>query len=832
MTDEYAVQELSFEEKLQLVTGQTLWLLNPHADLPALTLSDGPHGIRKPLKELALQDSFPATCFPTASALACSFDTDLLKTVGRALQRECLYYNVSVLLGPGLNLKRHAAGGRNFEYFSEDPLVSGRLAAAYVLGVQESGKIAACVKHFCVNNQESHRFVVDAIVDPRSCRELYYRQFQYAIQGSNPATLMCAYNKLNGVFCSEHEELYKILRSEWNYDGVVMTDWGATNNRAAGIHQSVDLEMPGSHGAHRRVVARAIENGELKPEELDDCCRRMLRLMHKYRYAYDCKEPPVDFEAQHELAYQAALQCIVLLQNRDSLLPLAPKTTKVAVIGEFAKNQPRYQGMGSSRVTPYRIATVMEEIGRHTDHVTYARGYDADDDDEDAIAQHLIDEAVGVAKGADAVLLCVGLPEIMESEGFDRSTLCLQAQHQALVEQVCKANSNVIVFLANGGTVQIPDHFLNAKAILEGYLLGQAGGKALVDVVFGVESPSGKLSETMPIDAKDVPSDQYFPGTRHAVEYREGLDVGYRYFDTANIAVRFPFGHGLSYTTFAYSNLSLHVESDTETKKKVTMSFDIQNTGSVRGKEVAQCYVHDVEASVYRPTHELRDFTKVALEPGESKRVTFILDENAFNLWDIGVDEWIVEPGAFEIQIGSSSRDIRLRQTIELKTGKSPSALAKHSYPPRVQDYSQQVDDETFASRFGNDREKVLTGIQQRASLKGSGIDHEFHYNTLLKEIASSRLLGRLLMHVVLKEASREVKPGPFQKRQLRMVQANVENLPLRALVLFSSGGLSFEALDLMIAIMNRKILLSLTLFCKFLAAVTTDTASDMFPRR
>lgn len=795
--------QLTLDEKLSLLSGKTLWLLAdlPRFEISSIIVADGPHGVRKPVKELSLQESFPATCFPTAAAMACSWDVNLLKQVGVALRLECLALRVSVILGPGLNLKRHPAGGRNFEYFSEDPVLSGHLAAAYTTGVQATGQVGVSCKHFAVNNQESHRFVVNAVIDERSARELYYRGFEIAVKQAQPWSIMCAYNKVNGVYCSENSRLITdILRNEWGFEGVIMTDWGATNDRVAAIQAGMDLEMPASHGAHTRELKRAMRNGALSMEALDACAARMLNLLEKGQAARKA-QLKVNLEVHHELAYQLAMQCAVLLKNQDGLLPLK-KGVSVALVGDFGKEHPRYQGMGSSQVRSSRIVTVWDRLLEHTDTVFFAPGYHADDDHPQIIHQELLDEAFVVAMKADVVLLCVGLPEIMESEGFDRTHLGMPGQHNALVEAVCAVNKNVVVILSNGGAIQMP--WVNKpKAILEGYLLGQAGGQAVADLVFGVQSPCGKLAETFALHKTDILADKYFPGTRDTVEHREGLDVGYRYFDTARRPVLFPFGHGLTYTDFVYSGLQLQVVEDEETIKKVQVSFQLKNVGAMAAAEVVQCYVQDCEASVYRPMQELKSFAKVHLGPGESQEVNLTLVTDAFAFYDTGVSNWVIEPGSFEIRIGSSSRDIRLQDKIDFKTGQTASHLAATAYPPIRDDAGnhntmKDVNSATFARRFGT-KATLLSN-------EPSEPDSDFHRNSLLKEVAQKTLLGKILLNVVFMAASAEIKRGPSRKRQKRMVMANVENLPLRVLVLFSKGGITFEMMDACIASMNWQV--------------------------
>ena len=785
------VSELSLAQKLSLISGQSLWKLASIPPYETISVQDGPHGVRKPVTELAFH-SHPATCFPTACALACSWDTDLLYQVGLTLQQECLYYNVSVLLGPGMNIKRHPAGGRNFEYFSEDPLLSGMLAAAYVRGVQKDNRVGACVKHFCVNNQESHRFVVDAIVDTRTFRELYGRNFEYVIrQDVQPATVMCAYNKINGVYCSEHIELMdEILRKEWGFRGVVMTDWGATNDRVAGIRAGVDLEMPGSYGAHDQSIVEALGT-TLPMKNLDDCAGRVLDTIVSYQYAAKVKAE-VDWKEHHALAKSVALQCAVLLQN-DGILPLQINTS-IALIGDFAKANPRYQGMGSSQVSSDTVVTAYDEVFKYTDSVSFAPGYHADLDDDVHVDHESIAEAVRVAKDAEVVVLCIGLPEIMESEGFDREHLCLPAQHNALVEAISEVSKRIVVLLSNGSVVHLPWRS-KVNAIMEGFLLGETGGAAMVDLLFGAEVPCGKLSETFPLRMEDAVADKFFPGTRERVEHREGLCVGYRYYDTAKKEVAFPFGHGLSYTTFSYRDIRVEILVDEARSKSVKIECTVENTGSVAAREIVQLYIHSCSNTVFRPDQELRGFTKLHLEPGQSKAAVFELAFQDFAFYDIGVRDWVVEEGEYDIRVGSSSRDIRLQGRVTFATGIPASAMAVASYP--AGESPDDVSDDTFLKRFADRAE-----LSEHASTAPEP-QSSFNRNSLLKEIASRRLLGKLLLGIVYQAAAKEVKPGKTQKRQRKMVRLNVENLPLRVLVLFSKGGMSFDLLDAMVSGMN-----------------------------
>ena len=855
-------------DQLRKLRGKDLWTIGN--EKTTIRLSDGPHGVRKPLSDLGLTTAHPATCFPAGCALACSWDVDLMSTVGQALARECEKLDIQVLLGPGLNLKRHPGCGRNLEYFSEDPLLSGKLAAGYVNGVQNSGNVVACLKHFAVNNQESHRMVVDAIVDERTLRELYLANFEYAIQNSNPKMIMGAYNKLNGIYCCENQWLLEtVLREEWKWGGwnnednddvgICVTDWGATNNRAHAIAAGMDLEMPGSSG-RTGVCDTTVHDAVQQDRNVDvtrglhHCSKRMDAFLKRWeknendtaessrpnRQADRERDVLLEraesgnsaelsnsemFDTHHDLAYRAAMECAVLLQNNNNFLPLEANTTsKIAVIGAFAKDS-RYQGMGSSHVTPTRVEAAYDNISRliSEDRISFAAGYDPDpqSDADDQLDEHLIQEAEQAAKDADAVLLFLGIPEIFESEGFDREHLRLPQQQILLLDRILSARGNqdidkIAVVLSNGGAIEIPSLMVDhCSSILEGYLWGQAGAKAVVDLVFGIATPCGKLPETFAIHQSDIPSDSYFPGNRHVVEYREGLDMGYRYFDSPRCPskVRFPFGHGLSYAEFAYKSIAVKVQEDSKLSKRVSVQCEIVNSGTqYAGKEIVQCYVAPKLKEcdgIFRPYHELRAFTKSpVLKPGDRKSVQFELDHRAFAVWDIGTSGWVVEAGDYEIQIGSSSQDIRLKTSISFLEGEPVSQAALESYPsvsttPVEED--KEVRDDAFFKRFGEKSSKMMEAIEEyRDTPSQPGEIIVIHRNTLMKEAEKLSLLARLLHRVTIKAACSEIKSdSPTYRREVRMIQANVDNLPLRGLVLFSKGMFSFECLDALVSLMN-----------------------------
>jgi len=793
---------LNLEEKLKLLTGADLWHLAPFpGSNHRLTLSDGPHGLRKPVTELSFTQSIPSTCFPTAAALSCSWNVDLVKKVGLALRDECRNQNVQILLGPGVNIKRHPGGGRVFEYWSEDPFLTARLATAFCQGIQEGGHVGCCVKHVAVNNQESHRFVVNAVVDERTAHEIYLRHFEYIIKNAQPASVMCAYNRINGVYCSEHAQLFtELMRNQWRYNGIVMTDWGATNSRVAGIAAGIDLEMPGSFGVHDLSVAKALEEGHISMEQVNACCKRMLQLMQKFPCSRSDEEAaesfPLDWTRQNKVAKEAAIECAVLLKNDNECLPI-PNSSSIAIIGEFGYSHPRFQGMGSSRVNPKQLSNILEAVRRCCPDVKYAPGYECDDDSTDVITNHgMIDDAVDVARGVDLVVLCVGLPEIMESEGLDRPHLSIPKSHTALIEAVSNVHSNIVVVLSNGGVVEVP-WVDKVQAIVEGYLLGQASGDAIAEILYGRANPSGKLAESFPLSLQDIPANNHFPGEETLVEYREGLNVGYRFLDTAKKQVRFPFGHGLSYTSFSYSEFHLKRHGDA-----VECSIILKNTGNRQGQEVVQFYVHDVESTVYRPEQELQGFQKVMLEPGESQKVQMTFSNDNFAVYDVGVSKWVVESGQFEIRVGSSSRDIRLLGTIEIM-GAALSEASQKSYPcPQGNDICP-MDNDSFQRRFDFHTGFFNRDMQEDVATPSDLVTSAIHRNSLLKTSASRSWLGWLLMTIVYKAAARDIENGPRRLREERMVKANTENIPLRVLVLFSRGGLNFTLLDALIAFMN-----------------------------
>lgn len=664
------LERLTLEEKATLLDGVDRWSTEriERLGIPGVMLADGPHGLRKQTPEAAAADtrgSYPATCFPPAVALASTWDPDVLRRVGEALGDESRAAEIAVLLGPGVNMKRSPLCGRNFEYYSEDPFLAGELAAAFVEGVQSRG-VGTSLKHYAANNQETDRRYVSAEIDERTLREIYLPAFERVVTRARPWTLMCSYNRINGVYSAENPWLLtQVLREEWGFDGLVMSDWDAVNIREHGVRAGLDLEMPSSNGVGTRRILDAVADGRLTEEEVDVCARRVLEMVNRSLPALGPGQT-YDADAHHALAREAAARSAVLLKNDGALLPLARTGGRVAVIGEFART-PRYQGAGSSLVVPTRLddaLTALREALAGAREITFAPGFALEPEDDAPAAEALADEAVAAADGADVVLLFLGLPPSYESEGYDRDHMDLPPQQIALLEAVLAVNTDVVVVLANGAAVTLHPWVEKVPAVLEGWLLGQAGGGAVADLLLGVANPSGRLTETLPLAYEHNPTIGNWPGEHGVVRYGEGLLIGYRWYDTRRLPVAFPFGHGLSYTTFAYSGLDLTVHDGGGADARVQVAVTVTNTGERAGHEVVQVYVADPASAVFRPDQELKGFAVVALEPGASRRVTIDLDARAFSYWS--ADRWLLEGGEFEIRVGASSRDVRARATVTL----------------------------------------------------------------------------------------------------------------------------------------------------------------------
>ena len=656
------VSEMTLEEKAGMCSGLDFWHLKEveHLGIPKVMVSDGPHGLRKQDEKgdhLGINDSIKAVCFPPAVLSACSFDRGLMEEMGKAIGREAQANDVSVILGPAVNIKRSPLCGRNFEYYSEDPYLAGEIAAAFVKGVQ-SQHVGTSIKHFAANNQEYRRMSSSSEVDERTLREIYFPAFETAVKKAQPYTFMCSYNQINGTFASENKWLLTdVLRGEWGFKGYVMSDWGAVNDRVKGLEAGLELEMPASGGDNDAMIVKAVKDGALEEKILDQAVERILRII--FEYADHRKPQEFTMEKDHEEAQHIAEESMVLLKNENHILPL--KTSeKAAFIGGFARN-PRFQGGGSSHINCFKTTNVLDSVPCDA-QVVYAEGFPADRDFYD---KALADEAVKAAAEADKAVIFAGLPESFESEGYDRSHMRLPECQNRLITEILKVQPNTVIVLHNGSPVEMP-WLGEIKGLLETYLGGQAGGAAAANILYGKINPSGKLAETMPLKLSDNPSYLNFGGGEK-VEYREGIFVGYRYYDTKEMDVAFPFGYGLSYTTFAYSNLKLSMENPTE-KDTVMVSADVTNTGKSAGKEVVQLYIRDLTGSAIRPEKELKGFEKVFLEPGETKTVTMELNKRSFAWYNTKLHDWFAASGDYEILVGASSRDIRLTETLHLNS--------------------------------------------------------------------------------------------------------------------------------------------------------------------
>ena len=658
MSDYPSVNDLTLEEKAALTSGTNPWSLGNVAakGLPNYTITDGPHGLRKArnTESMDVEENVPATCFPPAAGMACSWNPELVERVGEAMGEECIQEQVAVILGPGVNIKRNPLGGRCFEYWSEDPYLAGHTAVGIVKGVQSKG-VGTSLKHFAANNQETDRLRISATISPRAMREIYLPAFEYIVKTAQPWTVMCSYNKINGVFSSQNRWLLTdVLRGEWGFKGIVMSDWGAVSDRVAALNAGLNLEMPPSN-TDDQIVAAA-KDGRIPATQLDEMAQGMVDLVAKARPAMSRDGYRYDVDAHNEVARQAAVESMVLLKNEDATLPVA-KGAKIAVIGEFART-PRYQGAGSSLINPTKLTSFLDALEERGVAADFAPGFTLDDTAQDPA---LTEQAVTAAQQADVVLLFLGLPAAYESEGFDRTTLDIPAKQVEVLDAVAAANPNVAVVLSNGSVVSMPWRG-RAKAILETWLLGQAGGAALADVIFGDETPSGKLAQTIIDDVNDDPSAMNWPGEEGHVDYGEGVFVGYRYYDTFRKQVTYPFGYGLSYATFDVHDATVAKTGPRTAEVTVTVT----NTSDVAGAETVQVYVAPPKAKVARPVHELKGFAKVALEPGESKNVTIALDDRAFAYWSERFDDWHVEGGTYTVEVGVSSRDIISRLDVEI----------------------------------------------------------------------------------------------------------------------------------------------------------------------
>lgn len=785
------LKQLTLEEKAGLCSGLDFWHLKgvERLDIPSIMVTDGPHGLRKQAGEsdhIGIQDSVKTTCFPTASATASSWDESLLHEMGVALAEECLQEQVSVLLGPGANIKRSPLCGRNFEYISEDPYQSGKMGAAIVNGIQSKG-IGTSLKHFVANNQEYRRMAIDAVVDERAFRELYLASFEGIVKASQPWTLMCSYNRINGTYASDNKYvLTDILKEEWGHTGLVMTDWGACNDRVEGIKAGMELEMPASGGLNDAKIVEAVKNDVLTVEDLDRVVIRLLDLISKSEDHlvddYQC-----DMEAHHALARKVAGQSAVLLKNEHHILPL--KEERIAVLGEFART-PRYQGAGSSLINPTKIESALDELDRRGIPYDFHPGYATTDD---VVDESIIKAAVEIAQKAEVVLVYAGLTDDYESEGFDRSKLSMPHNHDALIEAVASACNHVVVVLQNGAPVEMP-WIDKVSGILECYLGGQAGGPASIDLIYGDVNPSGKLAETIPVSLKHDVASQWFGMGPSTLEYRESIYVGYRYYDTAGVKVQFPFGYGLSYTTFEYSNLSVSA-NDIQDTDSLGVTFTVKNTGDVAGAEVAQVYVSDVASTIYRPKKELKGFKKVFLEPGEEKTVALTLDKRAFAYYNVNIKDWHVETGEFVIMVGANAAEIKLTETIKVTSSNPDVEIPDYRESAPIYYKPEQLIKDIPKHEF-----EAVLGREVPVNLvpkKG-----EFTINSTLEDV-SKTFVGKQLYNMVYKNFMKML--GDADPKQINMMKSVVNDMPVRSMVLMGGGMFNFKMADGLLMMMNGK---------------------------
>ncbi len=770
------LSQLTLDEKLSLLSGKTYWLTQEidRLGVPSVWMSDGPHGMRKEKQTGGtniMQASETSTCFPTAVTTASSWDTDLLEEVGATIADEAKALKVTTVLGPGVNIKRSPLCGRNFEYISEDPFLTSRLGAAYVHGVQKNG-VGVSLKHYCANNEEHIRMSIDSVIDDRALREIYLPAFEHIVKTEQPTTVMCSYNRIYGTYLSDSKKmLTDILRDEWGFKGIVISDWGAVNDRVEGIKAGLDLEMPGNKGMNNKYIKKALEEGRITVEDIDRIALRMIR------FAFECKANEgngydIDFRAHHETAKKAATQSAVLLKNEDKALPLHTYQS-IAVVGALA-DKLRYQGAGSSHINAWKTVSFKKALENKGQAFTYAPGYTLKGD---GYNKKLIAEACEAAKGKEAVLVFIGLTDAFESEGFDRKHIDMPASHAILVEELSKVNDNIIVVLSCGSPIKIGDWEKKTKAILNMYLPGQAGGEAAYDLIFGKANPSGKLAETFPIANEDNLCAAYFPMGPRTVEYRESIYVGYRYFDKAKKAVKYPFGHGLSYVDFSYSDLKLSKKKINE-GEELTLSFKVKNLGEVPGAEVAQVYVVNPESSIYKAEKELKGFKKVFLNAKEEKTVEITLDERAFSFYNVLINDWHAESGKYGILVGSSSQDIRLEGEVSVTTAKPDAPVPDYRQTaPCYYDMESTtaVPDEAFEAVLGREIPDNSEFVKGNLTI-----------NSSVSQVAVSPF-GKGLYKLLTNGA----KVVALTAENPDMITESIKDMPLRSFSGFTGGILS-----------------------------------------
>jgi len=793
------VAQMTLEEKASLMSGLNFWYTKSieRLGLPSIMVTDGPHGLRKQADKadhLGINESVPAVCFPTSAATACSFDRELLEKIGIAIGEECRQEEVAVILGPGINIKRSPLCGRNFEYFSEDPYVSGELATALVKGIQ-SQNVGVSVKHYAFNNQETLRLTTDSVLDERTAREIYLPAFEKVTKETKPWTFMCAYNKFEGIYCSEHKKLLiDILRDEWGFDGLVMSDWGAVNERDKGVAAGLDLQMPADNGVNDAKVVESVKNGTLSEADLDTAAVNAVELVLKSKTRQYMK---YDVDAHRKLAAKAAAESTVLLKNDDEVMPM-PEGAKFAVIGSFAKT-PRHQGAGSSKIEPIKLDSVcdcLKDVGAEFD---YADGYDLDSDKPD---ETKIAEAIKTADGKDYVFVVAGLPAPYESEGFDRENMKMPESHNKLIEELSKTNKNLVIFLLGGSPMEIVWQD-KVKGILMCYLGGETVGKAIADIILGKQAPGGRLAESWPFIAEDNPSTPYFPGYQKTVEYRESIYVGYRYYETAEKSVRFPFGYGLSYTTFEYGepNVDKSTIKDNET---VTVTIDVKNTGKILGSEVVQLYVAHKNPTIFKAALELKGFEKVFLAPGESKKVNITLDKRAFAYYNTKISDWHVESGEYELRVGASVSDIRAKTDV---TVNSTVAAEVPDYRKTAQMY---YDIKNGISNIPDEQFTALLGRPLPPRTRGK--NEPFDENSTFTDI-QVKWIGRFFAKKV-KTAAME-KLSNTSPDLILLMDRMFDEMPLRSMRMMAEKDMPPELVDGLLTALNGKLIKGLRMMGK-----------------
>lgn len=778
------VKNLSLEEKCKFCCGIDFW----HSygidkmNIPSIMLCDGPHGLRKEESERFMFMSpkvIKSTCFPTATALASTFDEELINRMGKALGEECRRKDVAVLLSPGINIKRLPICGRNFEYFSEDPYLSGKMSAALIRGIQSKG-VAACLKHFAANSQEKYRMTINSIIDERALREIYLKGFEIAIKGANPWCVMMAYNRLNGQYCCENKYLMQdILRNEWNYEGCIISDWGGVNDIISSINNGLNLEMPGYKDDYYKILQKAVETNKLDEKILNQSVTKVIELILRYKEGkkipYKC-----NFKDHIDLAEKIAESSAVLLKNDDNILP-GNNSQKVGIIGRLAK-EPVYQGLGSSHVNANTIDNAYDVFVHNNCNINYADGYSLENDEIDEL---LLKKAIEVAKNKDIVYLFIGLPKYYEAEGYDRKNLKLPKSHDNLVYEISRVNKNLVVILQGGSVVEMPWSHI-PKGILLTHLSGCRGGNATVNLLLGNQNPSGKLSETYANTFEDYPSVQFYPGDNNYVEYRESIFIGYRYFDSADINVKYPFGFGLSYTTFEYSNMKIKYNN----YNNMEISVTVTNVGDLEGKEVAQLYVSCLYSKLFRAKQELKGFKKINLKPKESKEVTFILDEGCFTYYNIQSHQYEVEEGQYGISIGSSSRDIKFSTVVNKRGNTVKTIDYKAKYQSYYELYKKKLS--TTELEFENIYNKELPIINKQI--------YPFTINSTINDIKSI-YGGDLIISAINKKANKFVSGD---KAMEITVKESLNDQPFRLIAMVTRGAINRKSIQGFVDLLNK----------------------------